>query len=157
MRDGRSPLTIQTPWGILKDYVITSLKLTQPKETKDKSIISITFKEFRTTSVSTVKFDPEKFQRNAGIENQPKVDNGKTEGEDASLPKTIETTPDGDEYEQCRVIANDEIYSVEYSDKYGFSVQNPETYQYLPHDSTDYKAAVSQATIECDNMIGKLK
>lgn len=157
MRDGRSPLTIQTPWGILKDYVITSLKLTQPKETKDKSIISITFKEFRTTSVSTVKFNPEKFQRNAGIENQPKVDNGKTEGEDASLPKTIETTPDGDEYEQCRVIANDEIYSVEYSDKYGFSVQNPETYQYLPHDSTDYKAAVSQATIECDNMIGKLK
>lgn len=101
MRDGRSPLTIQTPWGILKDYVITSLKLTQPKETKDKSAISITFKEFRTTSVSTVKFDPEKFQRNAGIENQPKVDNGKTEGKDIGIAK-IATKDDVSEYAVLR-------------------------------------------------------
>lgn len=90
MRDGRKPVTIKTPWGILENYVITNLKLTQPKETKDKSLISITFKEFRTVSISTVKFDPEKYQGNAAFENQPKIDNGKTSGEDASISK--ETT-----------------------------------------------------------------
>lgn len=87
MRDNRQPLPmIKTPWGILQDYVITNIKLTQPKETKDKSFISITFKEFRTVSVSTVKFDPEKYQGNAVFEHQPKVDNGKASGLDVSLP-----------------------------------------------------------------------
>lgn len=87
MRDNRQPLPmIKTPWGILQDYVITNIKLTQPKETKDKSFISISFKEFRTVSVSTVKFDPEKYQGNAVFEHQPKVDNGKTSGLDVSLP-----------------------------------------------------------------------
>lgn len=89
MRDNRNPVSIQTPWGILKDYVITNLKLTQPKETKDKSTISITFKEFRTTSITTVAFDPEKYQGNALYENQPETKNGKTEGEDKSISKPI--------------------------------------------------------------------
>ena len=85
-RDDRSrPLTIKTPWGVLKDYVITSLKFTQPKDTKDKSFISISLKEFRTTSVSTVKFDMNKYQGIAGLERQPKVDNGNTPGTDTSI------------------------------------------------------------------------
>lgn len=156
-RDLRTPIRVQSPWGILDSYVITNLKFTQPKETKDKTLISITLKEFRTTSISTVKYDADKYQRNAALENQPKVDNGKTSGTDASLNKTIETTPEGEEYEQCRVVANDEIFNIEYSEKYGFSVQNAETYEYLTHDSADYQAAVSQATAECDNIIGALK
>lgn len=84
-RDERQILTIKTPWGLLSGYVITNLKFTQPRDTKDKTYISITFKEFRTTSVSTVPFDSAKYQANAAFENQPKVNNGKTSGEDVSL------------------------------------------------------------------------
>ena len=93
-----TPLTIKTPWGILKDYVITSLKFTQPKDTKDKSIISITLKEFRTTSVATVKFDINKYQGVAGLERQPNVDNGTTPGTDVgiSLEDTIVDSESGE-------------------------------------------------------------
>lgn len=84
-RDERQHLNIVTPWGVLENYVITNLKLTQPKETKDKTYISLTFKELRTTSLSFVEFDPDKYQGNAIFENQPETDNGKTSGEDASL------------------------------------------------------------------------
>lgn len=92
MRDGRKLVTIKTPWGILKDYVITNLKLNQPKETKDKSIISITFKEFRTTRITTVKFDASKYQGNALYENQPETKNGKTSGKDISIAKVATKT-----------------------------------------------------------------
>lgn len=84
-RDERQHLNVVTPWGILENYVITNLKLTQPKETKDKTYISLTFKELRTTSLSFVDFDPDKYQGNAIFENQPEIDNGKVTGEDASL------------------------------------------------------------------------
>lgn len=156
-RDNRTLLTIQTPWGVLKNYVIMNLKFTQPRETKDKSIISITLKEIRLTQIETVKFDANKFQGNAVYENQPQVDNGKTRGEDASLPKVTEIAEDGSEYETCRVGSGDEIYEVEYSDKYGFSVLNPETMEYYSHDSQEYKTAVAEATNECNNIIGQLK
>lgn len=89
IRDGRKPVNVQTPWGILKDYAITNLKLTQPKETKDKSIISITFKEFRTTSISKVAFDASKYQGNAVYENAPEVDNGKSPGNDNSISEEV--------------------------------------------------------------------
>lgn len=85
----RLPLIVDSPWGVLQNYVITSLNITQPKETKDKSLISITFKEFRTTSVSTTKFDAEKYQGNAMEENQPKVDNGKTDGIANSISRQV--------------------------------------------------------------------
>lgn len=85
MRDGRTPLTIHTPWGFLVNYVVTNLELKQPKETKDKSIITITFKEFRTTKITTVEFDENKYQGNAAFENEPIEDQGKTAGEDRSI------------------------------------------------------------------------
>lgn len=84
-RDERQILTIKTPWGFLSGYVITNLKFTQPRDTKDKTYISITFKEFRATSVSTVPFDSAKYQANAAFENQPEVKSGKTGGVDASV------------------------------------------------------------------------
>ena len=91
-RDNRTLLTVQTPWGILKNYVITNLKFNQPKETKDKTFISITIKEIRLVKVTTVPFDAKKFQGNALYENQPKSVNGKTDGEDNSIsvPNTKE-------------------------------------------------------------------
>lgn len=87
IRDNNKPINIRTPWGVLNGYVITNLELRQPKETKDKTYISITFKEFRTTSIQSVEFDEKKYQGNAALENQPKADQGKTPGEDVSLPK----------------------------------------------------------------------
>ena len=84
-RDVRQPLNVQTPWGMLQGYVIKNLKFIQPRETKDKTFISITFKEFRITSVSTVPFNAAKYQANAAFENQPKRDNGKTSGVNSSV------------------------------------------------------------------------
>ena len=88
-RNMRAPITVESPWGTLVNYVITSLRMSQPRETKDKSLISITFKEFRTTSVTTVEYDEEKFQGYGKYENQPKVDNGNTDGTDTSISETV--------------------------------------------------------------------
>lgn len=107
LRDFREVLTIETPWGILKSYVITNLEFRQPKETKDKTYISITFKEFRTTSIRTVEFDENKYQGNAALENQPKEDQGKQQGEDVSLPKETETTTSGQQKEVCESYDDD--------------------------------------------------
>jgi len=156
-RDARTPIIIQSPWGILKDYVITNLSFTQPQNTKDKSLISITFKEFRTTSIGElVDFDPQKYQGNAAFENQPKVDNGKTAGTDVSIGET-ETNYDGEEYEYCRVEVDDYIYDVEYSDKYGYSVKNAETEEYLTHDTLEYRDATARAASECENIMRMMK
>lgn len=90
LRDRRLPMDIKTPWGHFESYVITNLEFKQPKETKDKTLISITFKEFRVTSLEPVPFDEKKYQGNAAFENQSKVDQGKTEGENVSIAKTEE-------------------------------------------------------------------
>lgn len=89
-RDARFPINVQSPWGLLKNYVITNLRFSQPKDTKDKSIISITLKEFRTTRVSTVEYDASKYQGNSAFERQPITDNGTTSGENAGLPQNHE-------------------------------------------------------------------
>lgn len=87
-RDNRQLVNVTTPWGILKNCVITNLEFRQPKETKDKSYITITFKEFREVSIQTVPFDASKFQGNAAFENQPLAPQGKTSGESASISET---------------------------------------------------------------------
>ncbi len=89
------PLTVKTPWGILQDYVITSLRFTQPRETRDKSLISITLKEFRTTSVAPAKFDAGKYQGVAGLENEPNTNSGTVSGEDNSISRQV-TSEDKD-------------------------------------------------------------
>lgn len=95
-RDDRTILTVKTPWGFLSGYVITNLKFTQPKDTKDKTLISITFKEFRATSLGDpVPFDASKYQGNAALENQPKIDNGTTSGKQETI---VETTKNGDDF-----------------------------------------------------------
>ena len=95
LRDARKPINIKTPWGVLENYVITECRITQPKETKDKSQITISFKEFRTVSLNkTVPFDRSKYYGNAAFENQPLENNGKTSGTDESIStEIIETNP----------------------------------------------------------------
>ena len=113
-RDVRQPLNVQTPWGFLQGYVITNLKFTQPRETKDKTFISITFKEFRTANVSTVPFDAAKYQGNAAFENQPKRDNGKTYGKKVEE----EDREDEEDGELCTVLGKDNnVYTISYTGK----------------------------------------
>lgn len=100
-RDERQLISVKTPWGVLNKYVITNMKFTQPQNTKDKSLISITLKEFRTVSLGKlVPFDSSKYYGNAAFENQPKIDNGKTSGKDESISKPVTSEPkkenDGD-------------------------------------------------------------
>lgn len=157
IRENRYPVTVKTPWGILKNYVLMDCKMTQPKDTKDKSIVNIVFKELRTTTIGPlVPFDPEKYQGDAAFTNQPKVDNGQTDGTDASLPTTTQEV-NGVEEEVCIVQVGDDVSNVSFSDEYGFSVQDPVTGEWYPESSTIYKNAVAKATKECENIIGALK
>lgn len=150
-RDNREPVDIETPWGRLNSYVITSIKLTQPKETKDKSLISIVFKQFQTTRVTTVDFDSSKYQANALYENQPVVDNGKTAGEDVSYGET-ESTSEGD-VTSCQVISNGRNYNVSWSEEDElFTVVDTQANAVLDSDMIEYKDALGNAFEQCSNI-----
>lgn len=136
LRDFREVLTIETPWGILKSYVITNLEFRQPKETKDKTYISITFKEFRTTSIRTVEFDEKKYQGNAALESQPKEDQGKTAGEDVSLPKETKTNDEGQIEQDC-VATDAEGTSYEYIYNKELDPNNVDIIKTLPDGTSD--------------------
>ena len=135
-RDSRQPLNIQTPWGLLEGYVITNLKFTQPKETKDKTLISISFKEFRTTSIKTVPFDASKYQANASFENQPKVDNGKTSGQKETIleDKKEENPVTKQKEEVCR-LEDDRVDVFWNEEKNRFMVVDVDTAEEIPQFS----------------------
>lgn len=156
IRDNRYPVSIQTPWGIGVSYVITNLKFTQPKETKDKTFISITFKEFRTTHIEAVPFDSAKYQGNAVYENQPKVDNGNTTGADASIPKetVVEDAPRA-EIEKCSVFADDDVqYSLTFDDKTKeISVFNTSDGEAVSAGSPSYYLAIDAGRAQCETEI----
>lgn len=154
-----TPLTIKTPWGVLKDYVITSLKFTQPRDTKDKSIISMTLKEFRTTSVSTVKFDISKYQGVAGFERQPNVDNGTTAGTDKSISES-ESVIDSvsgktiKQYKSTVELDDDRIFMIRYTpETEDLSIFYPDGKE-LPPSSIFYDEAVSASKEKIKTAIG---
>lgn len=161
LRDFREVLTIETPWGILKSYVITNLEFRQPKETKDKTYISITFKEFRTTSVRTVEFDENKYQGNAALENQPKEDQGKTAGEDVSLETDTATVEDvagnedilGTDY--CTVNAKDGTeYSIFYDETTKeINVRDETNEVWYDEGSLGYYEAIDGARVQCEKQV----
>lgn len=80
LRNARAPININTPWSDLSNYVITDIKLTQPKETKDKTLISITLKEFRETTLTTVPFKAQDYQNRLQDQKAPTVEQGQTTG-----------------------------------------------------------------------------
>ena len=152
-RDVRLPLTVKSPWGTLENYVVTSLRLTQPKETKDKSYISITFKELRLTSVTTVAFDADKYQSIAGLENQPEVDNGRADGEDVSP-----STTDDDGNKVCSVNLEDgtkvdAVYN--YEDK-KLILKDAKTKQTLNPFTLDYEEGIIKFFQECEDSVADL-
>lgn len=76
----RKPITIQTPWRKLSGYVITNIEFNQPRETRDKTKIKISFKEFREVSKMTSKFDPNKLFGRAQAQKSNLQDLGQTTG-----------------------------------------------------------------------------
>lgn len=154
LRQDRTPISVKTPWGQLDDYVITNLKLTQPKETRDKTLISITLKEFRTTSVKSVPFDFSKYQGNAAFEAQPKVENGTTSGSDASVP-TEEYDRDGIVYDSCSVWDNEGLeYNLEFNkntkdiDVYGID-DNDMPFE-IKKGTPDWYKAIDSGRVQCE-------
>lgn len=124
LRDDRKPISIKTPWGVLENYVITECKITQPKETKDKSLITISFKEFRTVALNKrVPFDRSKYYGNAAFENQPLENNGKTSGTNEGISvEDVETNPvTGSEVKVyvAPVEYNGEWYQIKYYSDWG--------------------------------------
>lgn len=161
LRDLRQPLDVKTPWGVMKKYVITNLEFRQPRETKDKTLISITFKEFRTTSIQTVEFDSNKYQGNAALENQPESDQGKTAGEDVSLETETATAED--------VAGNEDLLGTDYctanaKDGTEFSIFYDETTKeinvrdetngiWYDEGSLGYYEAIDNARVQCEKQV----
>lgn len=151
------PLTFKTPWGVLENYVITALKFTQQRETKDKSLISITLKEFRTTSVATVEYDEEKYQGFGKYEHQPKVNNGNTEGTDSSISEPVSKKDSNNPFKLeggvggsgTEYIANvtdgNEKYQVLYDTRYKDDIIITSNGQTIIDGSTKYKALSASA------------
>lgn len=79
-RDERALLNIKTPWTELKNYAITRCEFNQPDDSKDKTTISITFKEMRLTSISAVPFNAKKYRGMEQVLRSPKTEKGKTTG-----------------------------------------------------------------------------
>lgn len=156
IRDNRQPVDVKTPWGILKDYAITSLKLTQPKETKDKSTISITFKQFRTTSVGKVEFDAKKYQGNAVYENEPKLDNGTTSGTDESISQEEVNTSTGTTTYVAPVESEGKWYKMTYTPEDNLldvSLPNGDIIQ----DENTYNEVMNSARVKVAQNIGSWK
>ena len=74
------PINVYTPWTDLSNYVITNIKLTQPKETKDKTLISISLKEFRNADYKTVAFRAKDYQNRLQDQKAPNIEQGQTSG-----------------------------------------------------------------------------
>ena len=153
-RDVRYPLTIKSPWGLLENYVVTSLRLTQPRETKDKSYISIIFKEMRLSSVSTVQFDNSNYQSIAGLENEPESNSGRTDGQDASPSKTgIDGNPVCDvELEDGRRL--DVRYDYKSKDIFIIDAKSKQT---LSPFTLDYEEALGKVYQQCEDSIADLE
>lgn len=136
-RDERTMVDIKTPWGILQNYVITSCKLDQPKDTKDKTLISISFKEIRLASVNTVPFDPQKYQGDAAFENQPKQDNGKTSGEGAGISQEEEGIEiDWEDFGESGTVKNSDVFKAKLNMDDFPSFDESGTYDIIYHPAT---------------------
>lgn len=152
-RNMRAPILVNSPWGILSGFVITSLTFSQSRETKDKSTISITLKEFRTTSVTTVKFDKDKYQGNAMQENEPKKDNGVTAGDDVSP-----STTDKEGNPVCVVSTEDKsTYDIRYDYKSkDLIIYDEKNLQMLSPNSHEYEDAITAMYRQCGDSIEDL-
>lgn len=156
-RDNRQVISVKTPWGILENYVITNLRFSQPKETKDKSQVSITLKEFRTVRLGeATKFDASKYQGDAAFENQPKVDNGTTSGTDESISQEEVNTTTGNTTYVAPVESEGKWYKMTYTPEDNLldvSLPNGDIIQ----DENTYNEVMNSARVKVAQNIGSWK
>lgn len=84
LRLARTPVTLQTPWAYFDSMIITSLRFVQTEETRDRSEISVSLKEFRTAEVQTVAFDEDLLPPRQQIQVTEQEDQGQIRGTDAN-------------------------------------------------------------------------
>lgn len=77
----RSPMTIISPWQKLENFVITNIEFSQPRTTRDKTLIKMTFKEFRLTKFKTSKVGESFLYGRLQEQKEEVVDRGRTTGE----------------------------------------------------------------------------
>ncbi len=85
LRNNRAPIDLTTPWTDLKSYVITDITLTQPSETREKTIINITFKEFRTVELNFTQFNAKQYETRLNEQKASIEKAGRDNGESSSL------------------------------------------------------------------------
>ena len=80
LRDARIPIDVWTPWTNLTNYVITSVRLSQPESSRDKTLITIEMKEFRELSLTYVEYDASKHQGRNAAQASSNVNQGQENG-----------------------------------------------------------------------------
>lgn len=80
----RIPISIQSPWQKLENFVITNIEFSQPRNTRDKTLIKITFKEFKLTKFKTSSVSPNMLYGRLQEQKAEVIDRGRTAGE--SIP-----------------------------------------------------------------------
>lgn len=84
LRNNRTPINIECPWGVLVGFVITRLEFLQKNDTRDKTYITIAFKELKTTDIQTTRFDPNKYNGMEKDIKSPLIEKGQTTGSTVS-------------------------------------------------------------------------
>lgn len=77
-------MTIISPWQKLENFVITNIEFSQPRTTRDKTLIKMTFKEFRLTKFKTSKVGKSFLYGRLQEQKEEVIDRGRTAGE--SIP-----------------------------------------------------------------------
>lgn len=81
LSDERVLVSLQTPFGYYRNMAIETIIATQGEDSQDISEFQITLKQVRFASITTVPFNPDKFQSRAKNQNAPKTKNGKASGQ----------------------------------------------------------------------------
>lgn len=77
----RTPINIVSPWQRLENFVITNIEFSQPRNTRDKTLIKMTFKEFKLTKFKTSSIDTNLLYGRLQEQKAELVDRGRTAGE----------------------------------------------------------------------------
>lgn len=81
----RQPISVNTPWTVLPSVVLTNVRMSQPERTYDRTQISLTFKEFRTTYLGLTSFNKENYLSRAEQTLAPFKEQGVTTGRESVL------------------------------------------------------------------------
>tara|TARA_R110000851_G_scaffold306239_4_gene464497 strand:- start:1284 stop:2090 length:807 start_codon:yes stop_codon:yes gene_type:complete len=85
LKEQKILISVQTPFEFLQNMAIETISAVQEENTNDISSFTITLKQIRFASTTTVKFDKKDYDSKAGSQRSEIEDKGKAQGEDVSL------------------------------------------------------------------------